>query len=118
MKRTMNKYRNKQTVIQGHVFDSIKEAERYLELGQRQKKGEIQDLALQPSFVLQYGFTDNQGKKHRPITYIADFMYWETKKPEATIVEDVKGMKTEVYKLKKKLLLFKHKNIIFREIQG
>lgn len=113
-----SKYRNKQIVTRGHVFDSIKESERYLELSQWQREGKVQDLILQPPFILQVEFIDAQGKKHMPIIYFADFMYRETKNPEITIVEDVKaavGFKTEIYKLKKKLFLYKYRNVVFKE---
>ena len=108
----MNKYNNKQTVIQGHIFDSKKEAERYLELRQMQNEGKIKDLELQYVFELQEGFKDTQGRKHRPITYIADFCYMDG---SSMVVEDVKGMKTEVYKLKKKLFIYKYEYIRFEE---
>lgn len=38
-------------------------------------------------------------------TYLADFVY---EKGSQTIVEDVKGMKTDVYKIKRKLMLYFH----------
>ena len=38
----------------------------------------------------------------RPCYYIADFVYTEN---GATVVEDTKGVKTDAYKIKKKLLL-------------
>ncbi len=113
----MNKYRNKKTIIKGIEFSSIKESERFLELSQWQKEDRIRDLKLQPTFVLQKGFVDLQGRKHRPITYIADFMYWEPGNPEFMIVEDVKGFSTEVYKIKKKLFLYQNRTgVIFKEL--
>ena len=45
------------------------------------------------------------GKWPRPVTYIADFVYYEGKKE---IVEDVKGYRTDVYKLKKRLMWVVH----------
>ena len=112
----MNKYRNKQKVIQGHVFDSKKESERFLELRQWKKMGKIAELDLQPSFTLQGGFEDAQGKKHQPIIYFADFMYRDQKTGEV-IVEDVKGIKTEVYRIKKKLFLYKY-NLDYKFIES
>ena len=111
----MNKFKNIKKTIDNVIFDSTKEAERYLELKMLLKAGKIRNLFLQPSFVLQEGFTDNQGKKHRPILYIADFSYWKVDEPALKIVEDVKGMKTEKYRIKKKLLLYTHRNIKFIE---
>lgn len=82
---------------------------RYCELNILEKAGEIKDLVLQPTFVLQEGFRDDAGKKWRPITYTGDFQY--INKDEKTIVEDVKGMKTDVFKIKEKLFRCKYPNI-------
>lgn len=49
----------------------------------------------------------------RKIYYVADFCYIQKGK---IIVEDVKGKKTDVYKLKRKLFLYKYSNIEFREV--
>lgn len=100
MKRS--KYNAVKTKVDGIVFDSIKEAARYKELRLLEKAGEIKELELQPKFQLQEAFTLD-GKRHREILYIADFMYKD--KGGVTVVEDVKGYKTDVYALKKKLFL-------------
>ena len=75
----MNKYRNKKTQIGMYVFDSIAESKRYKELALLERTGEISNLELQPHFLLQEGFKKN-GKTHRKIEYIADFMYIEKRK--------------------------------------
>ena len=95
----MNKYRNKKTQVDMYAFDSIAESKRYKELELLQRVGEIQDLQLQPKFLLQESFKKN-GKTYRKIEYIADFKYIENGK---TIVEDVKGIQTDVFKLKHKI---------------
>lgn len=93
------KYHNKKTVIDGITFDSKGEANRYWELKLLERAGEISNLTLQPKFTLQESF--KKGKKtHQAITYIADFQYQENGK---TVVEDFKGMETEVFRIKKKL---------------
>lgn len=96
------------------VFDSKSEKERYLELLTLQKKEKIKGLHLQPKFLLQESFESN-GEKHRPIYYTADFEYYL---PDGTrVVEDVKGFKTDVYKLKKKLFLYRYGNLLtFKEV--
>lgn len=109
----LSKYRSRKTEVDGHVFDSLKEANRYCELKMLVKAKAISDLQLQPKFILQEGFEHKAWGKQRPITYIADFYYKENGKP---VVEDVKGMRTEVYKIKKKLLLHKYPEIDFREV--
>ena len=95
----MNKYRNKKVIVDGEEFDSKKEGNRYKELKLLLKAGEISNLELQPKFLLQDSFKKN-GKTFRKIEYIADFQYIENGK---TIVEDVKGMQTDVFKLKHKI---------------
>lgn len=89
-----NKYKAIKTVVDGITFDSKKEAKRYVELKLLVKSGVISELKLQPRFDLiindcKCGF------------YKADFEYIENGK---TVIEDVKGMKTPVYNLKKKLI--------------
>lgn len=87
----------------GIVFDSKKEMKRYLVLKLLEKNGEIQNLELQPVIELQESFKYD-GKTIRAIQYKADFLYYENGK---MIYEDVKGMKTKEYMIKKKLLLKK-----------
>ena len=89
----MSKYSNKKTELDGYTFDSKTEANRYAELMLAEKAGDISNLELQPKFLLEVN-----GKKIA--TYIADFRYIENGK---TVVEDVKGVKTPVYRIKKKL---------------
>ena len=95
----MNKYRNKKVIVDDYIFDSIQESRRYKELKLLLKAGKISNLELQPHFLLQDKFKKN-GKIYRKIEYIADFKYTENDK---TIVEDVKGIQTDVFKLKHKI---------------
>lgn len=95
----MNKYRNKKVQVDMYVFDSIAESIRYKELKLLERAGEISELTLQPRFLLQEAFRKN-GKSYRKIEYVADFQYIEKGK---TIVEDVKRIQTDVFKLKHKL---------------
>lgn len=100
----MSKYFNKKTQVGMYVFDSIAESKRYKELALLEQEGQIKGLKLQPKFLLQEGFKKN-GKTYRKIEYIADFMYIENGK---VIIEDVKGMETDVFKLKRKLFEYKY----------
>lgn len=105
----MSKYNSRKTVIDDITFDSKKEAKRYVELKKKQEEGEITDLRLQVPFELVPSFTieiDGKKRKRRNIRYIADFTYYENGQK---VVEDVKGRKTDVYKLKKKLFEYKFK---------
>ena len=94
-----NKYKNKKTQVDMYVFDSAREAKRYKELKLLERVGEISNLELQPRFILQDSFKKN-GRTYRKIEYVADFKYIEKGK---IIVEDVKGIQTDVFKIKHKL---------------
>lgn len=87
---------------------------RYSELKLLEKAGLIKDLTLQPRFNLQESFKKNE-KSTWKIDYIADFMYFDNEE-QRTIVEDVKGYKTDVYKLKKKLFERKYRDLEIKEI--
>jgi hypothetical protein len=89
-----SKYGAKKTVVDGITFDSMAEAARYGALRIVQAAGLIKDLRLQVPYVIVVN-----GKKI--CRYVADFVYIENGKE---VVEDVKGMKTPVYNLKKKLM--------------
>nr|DAI43400.1 MAG TPA: Endonuclease [Caudoviricetes sp.] len=95
----MNKYRNKKVIVDEKEFDSKREGNRYKELKLLERAGEIKNLELQPRFLLQDSFKKN-GRTFRKIEYVADFKYIENGK---TIVEDVKGIQTDVFKLKHKI---------------
>lgn len=99
----MNKYKNTKVIIDNIQFDSKAEGNRYIELKLLQRAGIIQNLELQPKYILQESFKKN-GKTYRKIEYRADFKYIENGQ---VIVEDVKGMETKEFKLKRKL--FEHK---------
>jgi hypothetical protein len=110
----INKYGNKQTKIDGYTFDSKNEARRYLELKMLVKAREITNLIVHPTYELQEAFKDTTGAHNRAIYYESDFEYTDLKKKDI-VVEDVKGMKTEVYKLKRKLFLYKYPTYRFIE---
>ena len=112
--KTKRKYNNKKPTIDGIKFDSKKEARYYERLKILKQAGEVEKFELQPKFRLLEAFNDKQGNHHRPVDYYADFqVWWSDGKVE---VIDVKGYKTNTYKLKKKLLLNKYQNINFREV--
>lgn len=115
MKR-YSKYNAKKKVVDGHTFDSKREGERYCELKLLEKANEIRNLELQPRFLLQDKFKDRNGKTHRKIEYVADFFYID--KEGRNVVEDVKGVLTDVYKIKKKMFLkIYDEQYDFREIR-
>lgn len=105
-----NKYKNKKVIYNGIKFDSIKEKNRYMQLLYLEKAGLIKDIKLQYEFELQPAFILNK-KKIRKITYIADFYYYDNNLNDY-VVEDVKGIRTDVYKLKKKMFEYKYQKEI------
>jgi hypothetical protein len=106
-KQKQNKYRNKKVVIDGIKFDSKKEGDRYLQLRLMEDTDYIKDLELQKKFELIPKYEIN-GRKVRAMNYICDFYYFDILN-NRYVVEDVKGMKTQVYKLKKKMFEYKYK---------
>jgi len=100
----MNKYNARKVMIDGITFDSQREAARYQELKLLERAGEITWLEVHPSFELLPCFAYN-GKRERATHYEADFQYQQNGK---VIVEDVKGISTEAFRLKRKMFLFVH----------
>ena len=95
MKNRTHKYNAKKTVVDNITFDSAKEAKRYSELKLLEKAGEIIDLKLQPKFPLMVA-------RKKIGEYWADFQY-KTMYGDV-IIEDTKGYRTDIYKLKKKIV--------------
>lgn len=111
-----NKYGAKKIEEDGQTFDSRKEFRRWRELKLLEQAGEISQLRRQVKYVLIPTQREPDvigpkgGKKpgkliERELSYVADFVYqdeWTGK----TVVEDAKGMRTQEYKLKRKMMLF------------
>lgn len=93
------KYHAKKTTVDGITFDSRKESDRYLVLKGMEEDGSIEGLRRQVRYELIPAF-DVDGRHFRPVFYVADFVYVEDGRE---VVEDVKGMRTDVYRLKSKL---------------
>jgi hypothetical protein len=108
-----HKYNAVKTTVDGHTFDSKAEAARYSELRLLERAGVISDLELQPSFLLQEPFRDEQKRAHRAINYVADFAYNENGR---RIVEDVKGKETREFSIKWKLAIRHYPNHEFRKV--
>lgn len=113
-----SKYGNRKTVVDGITFDSKKEANRFRELQLLERAGKITALQRQVKYVLiptQREFSNEIYKKgahqghfkpgkvlEKECSYIADFAYIQD---GAYVVEDTKGVRTEAYKIKRKLML-------------
>lgn len=89
-----NKYGAKKTRVDGIWFASQAEANRYSTLKWLEKQGTISRLELQPAFRC------SVNGKHI-CTYRADFAYFAD---NARTIEDVKGFRTPIYRLKKKMV--------------
>lgn len=128
MKRS--KYGAKKITRDEITFDSIREYRRFCELSLLEKSGDITELQRQVVFPLiptqreetceVYTRGKNKGLPkpgkvlEKEVKYIADFVYTERSTGEI-IVEDVKGVKTKEYILKRKMMLYFH-NIRIREV--
>jgi hypothetical protein len=93
------KFNAVRTTVDGITFASKAEARRYQELRLLEKAGQISSLMLQPKYQIVINGVN-------VCTYIADFSYVEPtgERTWARRLEDVKGVKTPVYNLKKKLM--------------
>ena len=103
----VRKYHNKKVEYDGYTFDSIREKNYYIKLKLREKAGKIKELELQKEDELQPSVKLNN-KRSRKITYRADFTY-KTAEDDKLHVIDVKGFRTDVYRLKKKIFEYKYK---------
>ena len=101
------KYHNKKAKYDGYTFDSIREKNYYIKLKLLEKAGKIKELELQKEYELQPSYKLNN-KTSRKITYRADFTYKTTEDNKIHVI-DVKGFRTDVYRLKKKLFEYKYK---------
>jgi hypothetical protein len=100
----MTKYHSVEKVCNhGHLHQSTKEKNRCNELYLLLHSGQIKGLGQQIRFELLKTFKYN-GETIRGIKYYADFVYYDTKLKK-TVIEDVKGMRSPVYQLKRKLML-------------
>lgn len=127
----MAKYGNRKTrTSDGILHDSRKEALRWTQLQLLERAGEISDLKRQVEFILipdqrepsteayQRGEKKGMPKEgkllERKCTYVADFVYYDTKTGKR-VIEDTKGVKTKDYIIKRKLMLYIH-HIRIKEI--
>jgi len=97
----VNKYRAKRTEVDGIMFDSKKEAKRYEAL---RADPTVTALTLQPKYDL-LAHDLQTGEPVKVGYYKADFKYLLNGEE---VVEDVKGVKTPIYRLKKKMVEATH----------
>jgi hypothetical protein len=85
-----SKYHARKIKIDGILFDSQAEGDRYCQLKLLERAGKITDLDRQSIVQMSGG-----------ITWRMDFTYYES---GTLILEDVKGCMTQLYKTKRKIL--------------
>lgn len=129
-KNKVSKYSSRKVEVDGIVFDSKKEAQRYSQLKALEASGAISDLQRQKKYILiptQREWNNEMYKKgprkgefkkgkvlEKECSYVADFVYIDNKNGEL-VVEDTKGFRTRDYIIKRKLMLY-IRGIIVREV--
>jgi len=108
MKITKLKYNNVRVEQDGFKFDSKKEHKRYCELKLLLKSGLISDLRLQVPYELIPAQSGGLRKELKTV-YKADFVYKEN---GIDVIEDTKGVKTDLYIIKRKLMKIMGNEII------
>lgn len=107
------KYHAIKTIVDGIMFHSKKEAKRYQELRLLEKAGKISNLETQVRYTL-----IPKDELGRAVEYVCDFGYYEQQPDKIPlwqwVIEDVKGFRTDVYKLKRRML-FKEMGLVIRE---
>lgn len=108
-----SKYNAKKVEIDGIKFDSKAEGEYYLHLKQQVTERQILGFERQKRMLLQEGFNVEGVKgKIRPIFYVVDFIVTEN---DGTVTYiDVKGVETDVFKLKKKLFMKRYNTALLK----
>ena len=108
------KYNAKPVDQDGYHFDSQAEARRFRELALMQEAGEIWNLEIHVRYPILDAFI-RDGKVERGAYFEADFVYFD-RESKCTIVEEIKGFKTQLYILKRKMFLSKYPHLKFIEI--
>jgi len=119
-RRRKNKYNAVKTTIDGIIFDSKKEASRYLTLKILERTGVITRLELQPRYTISPGGIVDPitRKKMAARRFTADFRYIENGE---IVVEEIKSAATAketAYRLRRQLFLEQYGDkLIFKELK-
>ena len=97
--RKASKYKAKSVEHDGHFFASLAECDHYLQLKLLLRAGEITDLVLQPRFLLEVNTL-------KVCEYRGDFQFLD--RDGVLHVQDKKGVRTQAYKIKARLMLAIH----------
>lgn len=101
-----SKYGNKSVTFAGEKFDSKRELARWLELKDLEKRRLISKLRRQVPYQIARAYKIQGKRAVQSKKYIADFVYVNNRGEQ--VVEDVKGYRTDVYRLKKHLMYTEH----------
>lgn len=104
-RKRKSKFNNRKVMVGELSFDSAKEAKRYRELRLLEVAGEIENLERQKKYLLIPLQRKADGSAEYSCSYFADFVYTQDGR---VVVEDVKGVLTGVYVIKRKLMLQEH----------
>lgn len=115
-----NKYRAVKVEDGGYTFDSKMEHRRWLALCLLEQEGMIRYLDVHPDFLMFPGVQYEESgrkkpRKHRDVTYEADFRYFDVELNEV-VVEDVKSKptsKTALFRLKLRWFLWRYPSQLF-----
>lgn len=110
-----NKYNATKVMVDGILFDSKREGERYVYLKRLEQAGEISHLERQGKIYLFSGNTPVRYDSGRKAFWKFDFAYFCSVRNKR-VIEDVKGVRTDVFKLKKAILLACYEGIEIVEI--
>lgn len=103
LRASQSKRKSKYGAVRSGGYDSKKEHRRACQLKLMERVGRISNLREQVRFELIPAQRDANGNEVKPCCYFADFVYNDLSGKQ--IVEDTKGVRTDVYKIKKKLML-------------
>lgn len=95
-----SKYRNRRCEHEGITFDSRRELDRWIQLCRERDVGAISELERQVVYVLANPVVID-GRIKPALRYVADFVYERDGK---TVIEDVKGVITAEYRIKRHLM--------------
>lgn len=107
-----SKYGARKVSVDNIRFDSKAEARYYERLKVLKRAKQIADFDLQPEFIIHDGF-ERDGKKYRATKYRGDFLVTHLDGRQEVV--DVKGVKTQVYEIKKKLFLDRYRDLTLVE---
>lgn len=113
-KPRQSKYKNKRTKISGKTFDSAIEARYYRYLNKMISIREVLSFERQVPFVVAESF-EKEGRRFNAIRYYADFVVKYPDGHEEII--DVKGVLTDVFKIKRHLFEQRHPDKTIKLVQ-